>query len=124
MKMVSLQKTLLFLKGESKNYNSTNMDERKRTSNQATIGELVDKLIKAYRLDGKLKEMDIIDSWGDMMGIAVANRTKNIVIRNKTLFLTMDSSVMRQELSHGKSIIIKRINEKAGYEIINDVYFG
>jgi hypothetical protein len=124
MKMVSLQKTLLFLKGESKNYNSTNMDERKRTSNQATIGELVDKLMKAYRLDGKLKEMDIIDSWGDMMGIAVANRTKNIVIRNKTLFLTMDSSVMRQELSHGKSIIIQRINEKAGYEIINDVYFG
>jgi len=100
------------------------MDERKRTSNQATIGELVDKLMKAYRLDGKLKEMDIIDSWGDMMGIAVANRTKNIVIRNKTLFLTMDSSVMRDELSHGKSIIIKRINEKAGYEIINDVYFG
>ena len=89
-----------------------------------SIGELVDKLMKAYRLDGKLKEMDIIDSWGDMMGIAVANRTKNIVIRNKTLFLTMDSSVMRDELSHGKSIIIQRINEKAGYEIINDVYFG
>ena len=124
MKMDLHQKTLLFLKEELKNYNLTNMDERKRTSNQATIGELVDKLMKAYRLDGKLKEMDIIDSWGEMMGIAVANRTKNIVIRNKTLFLTMDSSVMRDELSHGKSIIIQRINEKAGYEIINDVYFG
>jgi hypothetical protein len=124
MKMDLHPKTLLFLKEELKNYNLTNMDERKRTSNQATIGELVDKLMKAYRLDGKLKEMDIIDSWGEMMGIAVANRTKNIVIRNKTLFLTMDSSVMRDELSHGKSIIIQRINEKAGYEIINDVYFG
>lgn len=124
MKMDLHPKTLLFLKEELKNYNLTNMDERKRTSNHATIGELVDKLMKAYRLDGKLKEMDIIDSWGEMMGIAVANRTKNIVIRNKTLFLTMDSSVMRDELSHGKSIIIQRINEKAGYEIINDVYFG
>jgi hypothetical protein len=100
------------------------MDERKRTSNQSTIGELIEKLMKAYRLDGKLKEIDIIESWEEMMGTAVSNRTKNIYIRNKTLFLTMDSSVMREELSHGKSIIIQRINDKAGYEIINNVYFG
>jgi hypothetical protein len=100
------------------------MDERKRTANQSTVGEVIDKLMKAYRLDGKLKEMDVIEAWGDMMGIAVANRTKNIQIRNKTLFLTMDSAVMRDELSYGKSIIIQRINEKAGFEMITNVFFG
>ena len=78
------------------------MDEKKRTSNQSTLGEVIDKLMKAYRLDGKLKEMDVIQAWGEMMGLAVANRTKNIQIRNKTLFLTMDSAVMRDELSYGK----------------------
>jgi hypothetical protein len=58
------------------------------------------------------------------MGIAVANRTKNIQIRNKTLILQMDSSVMREELAHGKQIIIDRVNEKAGIEIITDIWFG
>lgn len=100
------------------------MNENKRTANQSTIGELIDKLMKAYRLDGKLKEMDVIESWGEMMGIAVAKRTKKIQIRNKTLFLTMDSAVMRDELSYGKTVIIERVNQKAGFEIINDVFFG
>ena len=100
------------------------MDERKRTANQSTLGEVIDKLMKAYRLDGKLKEMDVIEAWGEMMGLAVANRTKNIHIRNKTLFLTMDSAVMRDELSYGKQVIIQRINEKAGFEMITNVFFG
>ncbi len=100
------------------------MNENKRTANQSTIGELIDKLMKAYRLDGKLKEMDVIESWGEMMGVAVAKRTKKIQIRNKTLFLTMDSAVMRDELSYGKTVIIERVNQKAGFEIINDVFFG
>ena len=60
------------------------MNENKRSSNQATVGELIEKLMKAYRLDGKLKEMDVLQAWGEMMGIAVANRTKNIQIKNKT----------------------------------------
>lgn len=102
----------------------TYLNENKRTANQSTIGELIDKLMKAYRLDGKLKEMDVLESWGEMMGLAVANRTKNIQIRNKTLYLTMDSAVMRDELSYGKTIIIERINQKAGFEMINDVFFG
>ncbi len=100
------------------------MNENKRSANQATVGELIDKLMKAYRLDGKLKEMDVIEAWGEMMGIAVANRTKQIQIRNKTLFLTMDSAVMRDELSYGKTVIIERVNQKAGFEMINDVFFG
>jgi predicted nucleic acid-binding Zn ribbon protein len=100
------------------------MDEKKRTSNQSTLGEVIDKLMKAYRLDGKLKEMDVIQAWGEMMGLAVANRTKNIQIRNKTLFLTMDSAVMRDELSYGKEVIIQRVNEKAGFEMITNVFFG
>ena len=100
------------------------MDEKKRTANQSTLGEVIDKLMKAYRLDGKLKEMDVIQAWGEMMGLAVANRTKNIQIRNKTLFLTMDTAVMRDELSYGKEVIIQRVNEKAGFEMITNVFFG
>jgi hypothetical protein len=100
------------------------MADRKLDKNQHMLGELVDKLMKAYRLDGKMKELDVISAWPEMMGIAVSNRTKSITIRNKTLYITMDSSVMRDELSYGKSIIVARVNEKAGCELITDVWFG
>jgi hypothetical protein len=36
----------------------------------------------------------------------------------------MDSAVMRDELSYGKQVIIQRINEKAGFDMIRDVWFG
>jgi predicted nucleic acid-binding Zn ribbon protein len=100
------------------------MDDRKRSSNETSLGEVIDKLMRAYRLDGKMKELDILDAWPEMMGLAVSNRTKSISISNKVLYLTMDSAVMRDELLHGKQIIIQRINEKAGCELIKDVWFG
>jgi len=100
------------------------MADKKLDKNQHMLGDLVTKLMKAYRLDGRMKEMDVIVAWPEMMGIAVANRTKSITVRNKTLYITMDSSVMRDELSYGKAIIIERVNQKAGCELITDVWFG
>lgn len=100
------------------------MSDLKRTSNEAPLKEVIDRWLKAYGFDGKMKELDIIAAWPEMMGTAVAHRTKEITIRNGTLYLKMDSSVMRDELSHGKQVIIERINSKAGYPMIRDVWFG
>ena len=100
------------------------MNDHKRNSNEAPLSTIIDKLMRAYGLEGKMKEFDVIAAWPELMGPAVANRTKDIKIRNKTLFLTMDSAVMREELQHGKQIIILRVNEKAGFELITDIYFG
>ena len=90
------------------------MSDLKRTSNEAPLKEVLDRWLKAYGYDGKMKEMDVLEAWPEMMGTAVANRTSEIYIKNKKLFLKMDSSVMREELSYGKDVIIQRVNEKAG----------
>jgi hypothetical protein len=100
------------------------MNEREHLENKTTIGDAIDKIMKAYRLDGKLKEIDVLSKWEEMMGRAVFLRTKNISIRNKILHLELDSSVMRDELLNGKTIIIQRVNQVAGYELITDVWFA
>ena len=100
------------------------MSDLKRTSNEAPLKEVIDRWLKAYKLDGKMKEIEVVNAWPELMGTAVAHRTKEISIRNKTLYLKMESSVMRDELAHGKSIIIQRVNEYAGFEIINDIWFA
>ena len=100
------------------------MSDLKRSSNEAPLKEVLDRWLKAYGFESKMKEMDVINAWPELMGIAVANRTSKISIRNKTLYLKMDSSVMRDELLNGKSIIIQRLNQHAGKEIITDVWFG
>lgn len=100
------------------------MNEFKRNSNEAPLGEIIKKLMRAYGLEHKLKEYDLIAAWPELMGPAVASRTTEIRIQNKILILKLDSSVMRDELQHGKQIIILRLNDKAGFQMIEDVWFG
>ena len=100
------------------------MDERKRSSNGTSLGDAISQIMKAYRLDEKLKEIDVLSKWEELMGRAVDLRTINIQVKNKILYLDIDSSVMRDELLNGKSIIIQRVNGEAGFEMIRDVWFG
>lgn len=100
------------------------MSDLKRTSNEAPLKEVLDRWLKAYGFDKKMKEIEVVKAWPEMMGTAVAHRTKEISIRNKTLYLKMESAVMRDELAHGKEVIIQRVNQYAEIEIITDVWFG
>lgn len=103
--------------------NKRYMNDRKRSSENQEIGKVIDRMLKAYGLDGKMKEMDVINSWEEMMGKAVASRTEKIFIKNKVLHLKLNSSVMRDELLFGKQVIIDRVNQNAGFQMINDVWF-
>jgi hypothetical protein len=99
------------------------MSNKKSRGNESSIGEAIDRLLKAYRLDGKMSEMDILNGWEEMMGRAIALRTTNMYITNGVLHLTISSSVMRDELKFGKQVIIERVNQKAGKALIRDVWF-
>lgn len=99
-------------------------EDHRRSAEEQPLKEIIDKFLKAYAWDGKMKEMDLVAAWPELMGIAVANRTKEIRIQNKKLYLTIDSSVMREELLLGKQIIIDRLNEYAGQEIVTDIWFA
>jgi predicted nucleic acid-binding Zn ribbon protein len=99
-------------------------EDHRRSAEEQPLKEVIEKFLKAYAWDGKMKEMDIVAAWPELMGIAVANRTKEIRIQNKKLFLTIDSSVMREELLLGKQIIIDRLNDYAGQEIVTDIWFA
>jgi predicted nucleic acid-binding Zn ribbon protein len=94
-----------------------------RDSDEKPLGDIVGKIMKAYGLEKRMKEMDILKGWPEMMGIAVANRTTNLRINNRILYISMDSAVMREELLNGKQIILQRVNDFAGERIINDVWF-
>lgn len=99
------------------------MKDKDRNSKSEGIDELIDRLLKAYQLDGKMKEYDIISGWEEMMGKAVAMRTDKIFIRERVLYLRLNSSVMREELINGKEVIIQRVNQFAGEKIIDDIWF-
>lgn len=99
-------------------------NENKRSGEFAPMKDVIDKLMRAYQLKGKLNELEVLDKWEEMMGKAVALRTSKLQIKDKILYITLSSSVMRDELAHGKQIILERVNQQAGFRIIEDVWFS
>ncbi len=95
----------------------------KKTSNQQTLKQAIDRLIRAYGLGERMERLDLIDSWEELMGKAIARRTTDLFFKNGTLTVKLDSSVLREELMMGKTEIMRMLNEKAGKELVRDMVF-
>jgi predicted nucleic acid-binding Zn ribbon protein len=89
--------------------------------NEHSIKDAIESLLKTYKLDDRLAERRLINSWEEVMGKMIANHTKDLYIKNKQLFVTLDSSALRNELSMARTKIIKMMNDTAGREVINEV---
>lgn len=95
-----------------------------RKPNDTTLKDAIQKMLKTYKLSSKLEETTIINAWPELMGAAVANRTSQIYIHNKKLFVKLESSVVRNELIMVKTGILEKLNERAGGgEVINEIVF-
>jgi predicted nucleic acid-binding Zn ribbon protein len=92
-------------------------------NNDKTIKEAINDLLDSYRLRKKFDETALIAAWPELMGTAIANRTKQLYINHKKLFVRVESSVIKNELLMMKSQIINRLNEKAGHEVILSIVF-
>jgi predicted nucleic acid-binding Zn ribbon protein len=85
------------------------------------IDSLLEQFVKAHKLEKGLAEYRLIKSWKDLLGVTVAKKTKSLHIHKRKLFVTLQSSVVRNELEMIKSSLIPKLNEAAGMDVIDDV---
>jgi predicted nucleic acid-binding Zn ribbon protein len=85
------------------------------------IDSLLHQFVKAHGLERGLAEYRLMKSWKDLLGITVAKKTKSLRIQNRKLYVTLHSSVVRNELSMMKDSLIPKLNEAAGMDVIDDV---
>ena len=94
-----------------------------RKSNTQPIKSVIREYIEALGHNRKFKEVNIVSSWEKLMGKVIANHTKNIYIRNKVLFVSLDSAVMRNELLMMREDIMKHLNDHAGSIVVEKIIF-
>jgi predicted nucleic acid-binding Zn ribbon protein len=95
----------------------------KRSDNTETIGDAINRLLKAYNLEDKLHERVILAEWEEYLGPVVAKYTDKIYFKKNKLVVKLKSSVLREELSLSKTKIIQHLNDKIGQNIIEDIEF-
>lgn len=87
------------------------------------LADVLRDYIKENNIGKKLKETDIVQSWEELLGKTIAHYTSNVVLRNRILFVEISSAVVKNELFMMREEIRRKINEKAGEELVDKIIF-
>jgi predicted nucleic acid-binding Zn ribbon protein len=95
-----------------------------KRQNAQTLGDAIRLYLGEQRtFNRKLLENRVVNSWGELMGSAVASYTSKVEIRRQKLYVTLTSSVLRHNLMLSRQELIHKINEHIGSEVITDIVF-
>ncbi len=89
--------------------------------NDQHLKDVLKEMVDTYKLRSKLNQTRIKSMWVELMGTSINRYTTDIRIRAKKLYVTIQSSSLKQELSMGRDKIRTIINEELGEDYIEEV---
>ena len=92
-----------------------------RKSNQQSIRGVIKRLLKNQKLEGRLKELDVLNNCEEVLGKNLMKYISNLSFRDGILVIKIKSAVVRNELSYQKNEILKKINQKTAKEIVKEI---
>lgn len=92
-----------------------------RKTNQETLGDVIERMLRVYRLKSGLTEISLKSDWEQIVGTVVASRTDDILLRGGKLILKMNSPAMRQELHYQREDIKENVNRHLKQDLIKEV---
>ena len=92
-----------------------------KTNHDHTLKDVFKDLIKSYKWENKLDEVKLVKSWEGIVGRMIADHTTRMTVKNKVLYVSLDSSVIRNELMMASSKIVDAINKAMGAEVISEL---
>ena len=94
-----------------------------RKSNDKTLKEAIEQMLQVYKIKRRFDETGVIAAWPELVGKAVANRTREMFISDKKLFIRIESSVIKNELMLMRARIIEKINDRANAVVVEEIIF-
>ncbi|MBL7472155.1 DUF721 domain-containing protein [Robertkochia sediminum] len=93
----------------------------KRNNEYRSLSDALKDFINENKLEKGLEKIDARDAWINLMGNGINNYTTDIQLKGDTLYVSLSSSVLREELSYGKEKIKTMLNEELGREVIQKI---
>lgn len=94
-----------------------------RKSDTYSLKEALEAHFNVYKLKDKFDGVKVMQSWGEIMGLPIADQTSEIFIKNDVLFVRIKSAVLRSELQMSKSKVLFLLNQKFSYQVVKDITF-
>ena len=75
----------------------------RRYKNQKSLSQALQEFVRANKLQRGMDKVDTRAAWKEVMGPGIQNYTTHVELKGDTLYIQLSSSVLREELSLGKS---------------------
>jgi predicted nucleic acid-binding Zn ribbon protein len=86
-----------------------------------TLGDAIDQFLEKNNLKSKINEVKLAETWETLVGTVIKSHTKELYIKEKTLYVKVDSSVVRQEINFMRRRLADKINKAFRSELINEI---
>lgn len=93
----------------------------KRDNEANKLKDLIPQMLQENKLQKGMDQIYIKEAWVEVMGMGVANYTDSITFKNKTIFVKLSSSTLREELDYGKDKIARMMDDAIPNLIIKSV---
>lgn len=91
--------------------------------NTVHISQAIQELLKTQHLKPKFDEANVVASWERIVGKVIAKRTKRINIRNKVLFVELESPSLRHDMGFHKSHMLELFKKEFGDGVLTEIVF-
>lgn len=87
------------------------------------VGDIISQYLRAAGLETPLNEYKAIQAWPEVVGVRIAGASSVIRIYDQKLFVHVASSSLRSNLFMQRMLLVRKINERVGTEVITDIIF-
>lgn len=94
-----------------------------RKKNTELLSDVIKQVLKEQHLDKPLLEKRVIDAWPLVLGVNIMKYTSDLYIRNRVLYVSLTSSVLRHDLFMSRVEIKNSLNRQVGAEVLVEVVF-
>ncbi|QMU31149.1 DUF721 domain-containing protein [Adhaeribacter radiodurans] len=94
-----------------------------RQSDIQPVKDSIQALLKAYRIQGKVNQVQVVASWEKIVGKAIALKTKELYFKEDKLFVLLTSAPLKHQLVMSKTRVIELINMEVGEGVVKEVVF-
>jgi predicted nucleic acid-binding Zn ribbon protein len=88
-----------------------------------SISTIIARQLEQSGLAKGIKQASIEHIWSELVGPEIAVHTRVVKVQAGRVFVSVDSSVWRQELLYKKEAFIGILNRELGEEIVGDIMF-
>jgi len=97
------------------------MANSKRKFEPQLLGKVLSEIVESKALYRGITNEKINGLWNQLLGDNISQFTDKVELRNETLYVSLSSAPLREELSYGKEKIMWMLNEEMGKETIKKI---